>query len=66
MIRRQNLKEHPAPLVEFFQPFGTKLLQTASCLLYGFLRFEASLGEELIGKADDLLLDAYGLHIAVG
>ena len=32
-------------------------------LLWGFLAIEASLGEELVGKADDLFLDGFGKEI---
>ena len=55
-----------APAVESGHAGLTVALQTLAGFLYALLLVELGLGEKLVGKADDLLLDAEGEHFAMG
>ena len=59
-------EEATAPVVEDDKAVGTELLEAAAGGGGGLLFVETGLGEELVGKADELLLDGDGTHVATG
>ena len=50
------------PRLELHDPFGTKLHERAARLVKGLFTVEFSLGEKLVGIADNLLFEGLGLQ----
>ena len=59
-------EEESAPTIEAFYSFLSVAFQTVAGLLHTLLAVEVGLGEELVGKADDLFLHTDRHHLPVG